>query len=131
MKYWPECFHGDIIPRSCFSPKHFYGTETYTLELAKTMKSFGHEAVILTATPYGEAGAGRIHSKYEYDGIPAHCIDLNLKPHNRFRQTYYRPDLYPVSNVQKLWHNFLAAYLRLDNDVCKSSMELSTSAAAA
>ena len=85
-----------LFPVHVFFPKHFYGTETYTLELAKALKAFGHEPVILTAIPYGEAGAGSIHSKYEYDGLQVHCIDLNLKPHNRFRQTYYRPDLYPI-----------------------------------
>ena len=85
-----------LFPVHVFFPDHFYGTETYTLELAKALKIFGHETVILTTTPYGEKGAGRIHSTYEYDGLPVHCIDLNLKPHNRFRQTYYRPDLYPI-----------------------------------
>ena len=77
-----------------FFPSHFYGTETYTLELAKALVKYGHDVVILTATPYGEEGAGEIHSIYEYDGLTVHCVDLNLKPHTRFRETYYRPDLY-------------------------------------
>ena len=54
----------------------------------------GHDAVILTATPYGEAGAGRIHSQYTYDGLTVHCLDLNLMPHRRFKDTYYRPELH-------------------------------------
>jgi glycosyltransferase involved in cell wall biosynthesis len=82
-----------LLPVHVFFPTHFYGTETYTLELAKQLRQWGHEPVILTATPYGEAGTGHLHDRYEYEGLPVHCIDLNLKPHDRFRQTYYRPEL--------------------------------------
>jgi glycosyltransferase involved in cell wall biosynthesis len=79
-----------------FFPTHFYGTETYTLELAQALKRLGHEAVILTATPYGEKGTGTLLSSCQYEGIPVHCIDLNLMPYHRFKDTYYRPDLYPL-----------------------------------
>lgn len=94
-----------LFPVHVFFPKHFYGTETYTLELAKSLKALGHETVILTAVLYGEEGTGRIHSKYEYDGLTVHCIDLNSKPLKTFRQMYTRPDLYPllkeiISDVQ-------------------------------
>lgn len=82
-----------LLPVHVFFPTHFYGTETYTLELATQLKQWGHDPVILTATPYGEPGTGRLHDRYEYGGLPVHCIDLNLKPHNRFRHTYYRPEL--------------------------------------
>ena len=85
-----------LLPVHVFFPTHFYGTETYTLELAKSLTKLGHEPVILTATPYGEKGAGTLHSTYEYDELTVHCIDLNLKPHSRFKDTYYRPDLYPI-----------------------------------
>jgi hypothetical protein len=27
----------------CFFPEHFYGTETYTYELARNLKALGHE----------------------------------------------------------------------------------------
>ncbi len=85
-----------LLPVHVFFPDHFYGTETYTLELAKNLQSLGHFPIILTATPYGEKGAGTLYSQYEYDGLPVHVIDLNLKPHNRFKQTYYRPELKPL-----------------------------------
>ena len=83
-----------LFPVHVFFPTHFYGTETYTLELAKNLQAMGHDAVILTATPYGEAGAGRIHSQYTYDGLTVHCLDLNLMPHRRFKDTYYRPEMH-------------------------------------
>ena len=87
-----------LLPVHVFFPRHFYGTETYTFELAKNLQSLGHEPVVLTAIPYGEEGKGEFYTTYEYEGLPVHCIDLNWKPHNRFKQTYYRPELAPVLN---------------------------------
>lgn len=85
-----------LLPVHVFFPKHFYGTETYTYELAKSLQLIGHEATILTTTPYGEEGSGRLHSVYYYDDLRVHCIDLNLKPHSCFKDTYYREDLYDM-----------------------------------
>jgi len=80
-----------------FFPKHFYGTETYTLELAQALKKMGHDPVILTALPlWEEGGADKFYFTYEYDGLVVHSLDFNLKPHTSFRQIYYRPELYPV-----------------------------------
>lgn len=85
-----------LLPVHVFFPKHFYGTETYTLDLAKSLKTLGHDPVILTAIPCGEEGTGQLVSQYHYDDLPVHVIDLNKMPHNRFKQTYYRPELYPI-----------------------------------
>lgn len=82
-----------LLPVHVFFPDHFYGTETYTLELAKQFIAYGHQPVVLTATSYGEKGSGKEYCRYEYDNVPVYCIDLNLKPHNRFKHTYYRQDL--------------------------------------
>ena len=30
----------------CFYPDHFYGTETYTLELARQLKMMGHQVIV-------------------------------------------------------------------------------------
>jgi len=80
-----------------FFPKHFYGTETYTLELAQALKKMGHDPVILTALPLWEkGGTDKFYFTYEYDGLVVHSLDFNLKPHTSFRQIYYRPELYPV-----------------------------------
>ncbi len=56
----------------------------------------GHEAVILTAVPWGEEGPGELLSTYDYEGFPVHVIDLNGMPHSRFKDTYYRPELKPL-----------------------------------
>ena len=86
-----------LFPVHVFFPTHFYGTETYTLELAKNLQSMGHDAVILTATPYGEPGAGTESIRSTpYDGLTVHCLDLNLIPHRRFKDTYYRPEMHEL-----------------------------------
>lgn len=85
-----------LLPVHVFFPRHFYGTETYTLELARSLRNLGHEAMILTAVPWGEEGPGELLSSYVYDDVTVHVIDLNRMPHSRFKDTYYRPELKPV-----------------------------------
>lgn len=85
-----------VLPVHCFFPDHFYGTETYTLELAQRLKALGHHPTILSAVYYGEKGPGASRFAYEYGGLTVDCIDLNTQPLYDFRQTYSRPNLYPV-----------------------------------
>lgn len=85
-----------LLPVHCFFPDHFYGTETYTLELAQQLKAMGHNPTILTAILYGEKGPGESRFTYEYGGLAVDCVDLNTMPLKDFKQLYCRPDLYPV-----------------------------------
>jgi len=85
-----------LLPVHVFFPDHFYGTETYTLELAQSLKSMGHNPTILTAILYGEKSPGGARFTYEYGGLTVDCIDLNTQPLKNFKQLYSRPDLYPV-----------------------------------
>lgn len=85
-----------LLPVHVFFPDHIYGTETYTLELARSLRRLGHEASILTAVPWGEEGPGELLSSYVYDDFPVHVIDLNGMPNRRFKDTYYRPELNPL-----------------------------------
>ena len=85
-----------LLPVHVFFPDHFYGTETYTLELAQRLKTLGHNPTILTAILYGEKGPGEARFTYEYGGLTVDCIDLNTQPLKNFRQLYSRPDLYPI-----------------------------------
>jgi glycosyltransferase involved in cell wall biosynthesis len=86
-----------LFPVHVFFPKHFYGTETYTLELAQALKEMGHDPIILTALPlWEESSKDKFYFTYEYEGLPVHCLDFNLKPHASFRQIYYRPEMYSV-----------------------------------
>ena len=77
----------------CFFPDHFYGTETYTLELARDLRRRGHVVEILSTMSYGESGGrGERLFSYQYDDFPIHCVDYNFFPPATFRETYYRPE---------------------------------------
>jgi len=80
----------------CFFPDHFYGTETYTLELAKNYQAMGHDVTIVSAIFQGEPLAAELVTRYEYQGIPVICIDKNQLPHTRVKETYYQPSMGPV-----------------------------------
>lgn len=80
----------------CFFPVHFYGTETYTLELAKNYQLAGHQVSVVCAIFQGEPSHGQLISRYEFQGIPVVCVDKNLLPHKRVRETYYQPEMRDV-----------------------------------
>lgn len=80
----------------CFFPQHFYGTETYTLELAKHYRAAGHEVVVVSAVFQGEPAADELITRYEFQGIPVVSIDKNKIPHTRVKETYYQPDMRQV-----------------------------------
>jgi glycosyltransferase involved in cell wall biosynthesis len=77
----------------CFFPTHFYGTEAYTLALAKELTALGHECVIVSATLSGEPGQGSLVEEYSYDGLRVVSIDKNVFPDRRVRDTYEQPAL--------------------------------------
>ena len=80
----------------CFFPDHFYGTETYTLELAKNYQAMGHDVHVVSAIFAGETRAKELIKYYEYEGIPVICIDKNRLPNTRVKDTYYQPDMRSV-----------------------------------
>lgn len=80
----------------CFFPEHFYGTETYTLDLAKHYQAAGHNVVVVSAVFQGEPAREDVVSHYVHQGIPVVCIDKNRIPHTRVKETYYQPDMRPV-----------------------------------
>ena len=80
----------------CFFPEHFYGTETYTLDLAKHYQAAGHDVVVVSAVFQGEPRREELVTKYVHQGIPVVCIDKNRIPHTRVKETYYQPDMRPV-----------------------------------
>ncbi len=80
----------------CFFPDHFYGTETYTLDLARHYKAWGHEVTVVSAYFQGEASAKALLSRYEHCGIPVIAIDKNRVPHTRVKETYYQEDMRSV-----------------------------------
>lgn len=77
----------------CFFPDHFYGTETYTLEVARNLQTLGHDPVVISAIFPGEPRQPELVTRYEYDRIPVYAIDKNYYPHTRVKDTYYQPEM--------------------------------------
>lgn len=77
----------------CFFPRHFYGTEAYTLALAKEMAAAGHEPVVVATVPFGEPGQETAIEEYSYEGIRVVSIDKNFFPNRCVRDSYEQPAL--------------------------------------
>jgi glycosyltransferase involved in cell wall biosynthesis len=75
----------------CFFPEHFYGTERYTLDVARNLRAMGHDAVVLSAVFAGEAPRSDVVTRYVHEGVPVWCIDKNRFPNTRVQDTYYQP----------------------------------------
>lgn len=80
----------------CFFPVHFYGTETYTLDLASRLREMGHDVTVISAVFAGEPRQKQVVVRYEYQGIPVVSIDKNAYPTTRVAETYYDPSMRSV-----------------------------------
>jgi len=80
----------------CFLPEHFYGTETYTFEIARNLREMGHCPVVVSAAFQGEPAREAPVTHYEYEDIPVYCIDKNSFPVRQIRDTYYQITLREV-----------------------------------
>lgn len=80
----------------CFFPDHFYGTETYTLGLAKHYRAWGHDVAVVSAVFQGEPKQSELINRYTYQDIPVIAIDKNAIPHSRIKETYYQPEMSEV-----------------------------------
>ncbi|MGH6820344.1 MAG: glycosyltransferase, partial [Methylocella sp.] len=77
----------------CFFPRHFYGTEAYTLALAKELAAAEHAPVVVSATLAGEPGQGNVIEDYIHEGVRVVSIDKNLFPNRCVRDSYEQPAL--------------------------------------
>lgn len=77
----------------CFLPNHFYGTETYTLNLATNLRQMGHDAVVVTANFPWETKKEEEVYYYEYKGVPVYCINKNHFPYTSIKDLYYQPQI--------------------------------------
>jgi glycosyltransferase involved in cell wall biosynthesis len=77
----------------CFFPTHFYGTEAYTLALAKEFVALGHEPIVVSTTLPSEPEQNRLVEEYAYEGLRVISIDKNVYPDRRVRDTYEQPAL--------------------------------------
>lgn len=79
-----------------FYPDHVYGTEAYTLALARQFKALGHAPVVVTARAAGEPEQAEEIARYEVEGIPVVRIDRNRSPSRSPREDYDHPALAPL-----------------------------------
>jgi glycosyltransferase involved in cell wall biosynthesis len=79
----------------CFFPDHFYGTETYTFELAKNAMHLGHEVTVVCGIFQGEPAKEQAISTYTFDGIKVIAFDKNHVPHSRVGETYFQESTRP------------------------------------
>lgn len=80
----------------CFFPDHFYGTEAYTLALARRIQAMGHEVVVVSAIFAGEAPASALITYSNYENVQVISIDKNHFPNRRVKDTYYQPKMKEV-----------------------------------
>lgn len=80
----------------CFYPDHIYGTEAYTLLVAKELQAAGHQPTVVTAVFPGEKAQSTFIERYDWDGVPVVSIDKNVRPHANLRETYDQPDMRAV-----------------------------------
>src|SRR5262245_50549852 len=80
-----------------FFPTHYLGTETYTLTLAKSLRTMGHEPVVVSSIPQGEQKSDGLVTHYEYQGMPVYCIDKNhMSLSSSLRDKYYQPQMLKI-----------------------------------
>ncbi|MFG1417374.1 glycosyltransferase [Xanthobacter sp. V0B-10] len=79
-----------------FYPDHVYGTEFYTLALARAFVARGHKVVVVTAREAGEPPQAREVESYVHAGIRVLRIDGNRHPPRNVREAYDQPSLAPL-----------------------------------
>lgn len=77
----------------CFYPEHYFGTETYTLNLAEHFQKLGHRVSVLSALPPGDPGQDEFMTRLEFRGIPIFRFDKNQMPPQRVRETYLQDSM--------------------------------------
>lgn len=79
-----------------FFPEHIYGTESYTLALARQLRALGHDPVVVTAVSPGEPSQAAEVERYAIGDIPVLRIDRNRTPPRNAREEYDMPPLAPL-----------------------------------
>jgi len=79
----------------CFFPDHFYGTETYTLQVAQSLIERGHDVTVVAGIFQGEAKQAEFETRYVFGGVPVIALDKNHEPHARISETYWQDAMRP------------------------------------
>ncbi len=76
-----------------FFPRSYHGTERYALELAKSLQTFGHKVVVLTASSAPDDIQDEDWQEYAFEGIRVLAVDLAGLADNSFAASFQRRDL--------------------------------------
>lgn len=79
-----------------FYPDHVYGTESYTLALARQLRALGHHCTVVTARAASEAPQGAEVEAFEVQGVPVIRIDRHRSLPRSARDDYHQPSLEPL-----------------------------------
>ena len=93
----------------CFFPEHFYGTETYTYELARNLKAMGHEPTVVSAVFQGEPPREALVTRYEFKAIPVvfDRMQIDDKPLPAIDATSaFKEDFVSITERETFWQRF-------------------------
>ena len=79
-----------------FFPEHIYGTEAYTLLVARELQALGHDVTVVTATGAGEPEQAEFLERYDWQGVPVWRLDKNALPNREIVDTYDQPGMRPI-----------------------------------
>ncbi len=79
-----------------FFPQHIYGTEAYTLLVAKRLQALGCLPTVVAGTGFGEPAQRTFVEQESWDGVPVWRVDKNLFPITEIVETYDQPAMRAV-----------------------------------
>ena len=79
-----------------FFPKYYYGTETYTLQLAKGLIGLGHDVVIFSGDPQLPVPSETEVGSIDFEGLRVYNIGSAPCRLETFRSSYCRPEVEPI-----------------------------------
>jgi glycosyltransferase involved in cell wall biosynthesis len=79
----------------CFFPDHFYGTETYTLQVAQALQRLNHQVTVVAGIFQGEPKRPTLITYHEHEGVRVVVLDKNHEPHSRIAETYWQEAMRP------------------------------------
>lgn len=76
-----------------FFPRCYHGTERYTLDLAHSLQSLGHDVAVLTTSRHPDDSQNTPWIDYAFEGVAVVAVDLARNAGAGFGASYDRPDL--------------------------------------
>lgn len=85
-----------VLAVHCFFPRHYFGTERYTLDLATNLRDLGHDVSIVTSTFPDDPGNEDLITCGTWANIPVYTVDKTRVPAHGVRDSYEQPSMIPI-----------------------------------